>query len=135
MSFSPTHRIEYLEHGKVVHSWDVAIQDDKSTLDAEGKSEWTLIDGKPKYYGGLPLKKWPDADAGTKVTNLNKRPKCKAGHEVKHMPDGTIMHIAFRNGRWEGKCEAAGITVEADATSVMGITSKLCKLWFRERYV
>lgn len=135
MIFKPTHRIEYRESGVLLHSWNVALQDDKTAVDKDGSCEWTLIDGIPNYSGSLQFKKWPEADADWKVINLNKRPKCKAGHEVKHMPDGTLMQIAFRNGRWEGRCEADGIVIESDGTSVMGVTSKLCKLWFRERYV
>jgi len=134
MTFTPTHRITYTADDEPQQVWLVHLNEDGTAVCESGDVLWRMSQGSWIFLGSPPLKKWPEANAETRVERLDKPPKkIPKGQAPKHMPVGSIITLRLGPDRqWHGQCECDGTVVERQAAGLMGIASKLCQAWLKE---
>jgi len=130
--FEPTHEISYREPPDAEPEvWFVALREDGTAIDMDGRVEWRLDELGRWIHTSLPLHGWPNAKLS--ITNLNKPKKIKKGQEPKHMPAGTVLTLMRQvDGSWGGRCEFNGVACQREAKGLMGLTSALCRAWLKE---
>ncbi len=133
VKFEPTHEISYREPPDAEPEvWFVALQQDGTTLDLEGRTLWWRVNELGQWeHAHRELLAWPDGKLT--VVNLNKPKKIKKGQEPKHMPAGTVLTLTRQaDGSWWGRCEFNGLACNCVANGLMGLTSALCRAWLKK---